>query len=725
MSYLTDKTSQEDLLERTQYVDRLIEMIATSATPYNIAIFGEWGTGKSNILDLIKDDLVNKKKIPFVEFSAWKYIQDKDSLRRKLLIETRIQLGEKDHEKNLYEATTFERLDIARSLKLIPGFLITAVLWFGVVSLLLLTFIWLVQHLKIIAVQENIFNLYKEFLIVPGLGAVIPLISTILANIKVKPPKIESSELFEKSFSESIKRALIPWWFRYFPTFASKIFKKTEKNLLEGKRIVVLIDDLDRCPADKVIEILDALMTFFMVKNCIYVVAGDHKIIEQAIINQNKATQGKEKDYLDKIFQFSFPIPPLTQPVVESYIKEQLKELDIRDLDKNSTIDLIVRGLEWNPRKIKLILNSLRFLLLSTREKQIKDNKGLLLKSLILQKEFNQFFYLLTSNWQKLRNVESWLQSEDPGTISQLDQFTQNLIQQVQANTRLKEFLKSSPLWGSKDPEPFFTLTSKTGYREISIPDKAQFNQYALEANFGALRTIIEKTSEREVSSYLRSLISQYKTPLQEPQKSNVARSFIYCVDLEKNEAERVKIINEFVTAIAYPGIQTITNIPGNEIVTLIKHSGTNQALNLSQIINAVRRFTDFNIFNNLATAFLQAQDILTDEIYNLLIQELLRYLSAPDPNFRNIAFSQLPQFLSIPNKQKLVKKTIPQKIYKLISDKPQEKHRLLDLLWQIKDLWIGDKRFLIRFKKNLGKLQSNQDPNVQNVANSILAQWQ
>lgn len=723
MAYLTDKTSQTDLLERSQYIDKLVEMIETASTPYNIAIFGEWGTGKSNILDFIKNALI-KKEISLVEFSAWKYVQDTDSLRRKLLIETRSQLGEKDPYKNLYEATTFKGLEFSRLIKLLPEFLFVAFLWFIAISLAMWLIFWLGKSFKLIT-QNNFFAIYKDLLLIPALGTMIPLVSAILTHIEVKPPKIESTELFEKSFKESIEKSFLPFWFSHLPNFVKSKFKEKKGNILEHKRLVILIDDLDRCPRYKVIEVLDALMTFFIVRNCVYVVTSDHKIIEQAIVDQNKASAGKEKDYLDKIFQFTFPIPPLTPEIIEKFAREQIKELSIDTLNEDSTVEILIRGLEWNPRKIKLVLNSLRFLVLSSSANTlIQNNKDLLLKTVIIQKEFDQFFNLLTGDWQKLSEVERWLQTEDQGTLPQLDQYTQNLIQQAQSNTRLKDFLKLQPLWGSKEVEPFFTLTSKAGYRNVSIPDKAQFSRYALEANFGALRTILEKGTRPEITGYLRSLVALYQTPLQEPQKSNVARSFIYCIDLESNSSDKIKLISEFITYVTYPGIQTLANILNNELVTLIRQSDSDSAISLSKILAGIRRFADFNIINNLLTAFLQAPDEITDEIYNILVKETLRYLNVQDDNFRNIPYALLPQFLNIPKKTALAKKLVPKEIYQAFIKNSREKHRSMELLWQIKDLWIDDKRFSSKFKKDLESLKASEDPNIQSMANSILTQW-
>lgn len=728
MPYLTDRTSEEDLLGRSQYVDRLIEMIETCATPYNIAIFGTWGSGKSNLLDFIKKQL--EKKIPIVEFSAWKYVQDKDSLRRKLLLETRSQLGEKDYERNIYEATTFSKIDVIKTIKLLPSYLVVSLLWFGAISILVMGVVWLA--IKYSHLRDSLLSLYKEWLFVPIIGAIVPLLSSVITNVQIRPPRIESAELFEKSFSDSILRAIGPWYYRFlkytlhFPKSIQKKISNHIEKIIQNKRVAILIDDLDRCPSDKVIEVLDALMTFFLVPHCVYMVAGDHQIIERAIVAKGKADQGKEKDYLDKIFQFTFPIPPLTQSIVESYTSKQVKNLEVKGLDEEITTDTIVRGLEWNPRKIKLVLNSLRFLVLSMDDPLIRGSKDLLLKTLIIQKEFTPFFNLLTGNWDKLGLVEKWLQTENTQELTALDPFTQNLIQNAQGNSRLKSFLKSPPLWGDKRVMPFFTLTSKTGYIEVAIPNKDLFSQYALQANFGALRQVVENASgENEKSGYLRELLVLYQTQPQEPQKTNVARSFIYCIDLEQRERERRSLVDTFTVYITYPGITTLSAIPANELITLIRQypEATRPSL-FSRVMQAVRRFTDVNIVLNFITNLLSTQDIVSEDIVSSLMKELLGYITAPDINFRNLPFSYIPQLISLPKVTESIKSDMAEELLAFLKKSKEEKVRLLNLLWQIKDVWFPNKKFAAKFKKQVEALAKDPDPNIQSTANSILSQW-
>src|SRR4051812_39993295 len=61
----------------------LKEILENETCVHTIGLFGKWGTGKSTIIKLLKDEGIKDASI--VEFDCWKY--EKDSLRRQLLLQ--------------------------------------------------------------------------------------------------------------------------------------------------------------------------------------------------------------------------------------------------------------------------------------------------------------------------------------------------------------------------------------------------------------------------------------------------------------------------------------------------------------------------------------------------------------------------------------------------------------------------------------------------------------
>lgn len=89
MNFIEDKeiglNEENDILETKRYSDSLKETILNAPTPFNIGLYGEWGSGKSSIIKTAQTQLESNKeqKIKFVIYDAWKYAND--SFRRMFL----------------------------------------------------------------------------------------------------------------------------------------------------------------------------------------------------------------------------------------------------------------------------------------------------------------------------------------------------------------------------------------------------------------------------------------------------------------------------------------------------------------------------------------------------------------------------------------------------------------------------------------------------------------
>lgn len=73
----------EDKLESKKYVKSLARFIEKSDTPFTIAIQGEWGSGKTSIMNMLKNELSqdegNKKKYETIWLNTWQYTINNDS----------------------------------------------------------------------------------------------------------------------------------------------------------------------------------------------------------------------------------------------------------------------------------------------------------------------------------------------------------------------------------------------------------------------------------------------------------------------------------------------------------------------------------------------------------------------------------------------------------------------------------------------------------------------
>src|SRR5689334_748049 len=83
----TDLPTTADFLGFTPYRDALINIAQTAQTPIAIGIFGQWGSGKTSLMHMIKQqlDLKVDSHCLTVWFNAWKYDHE-EALWRALLL---------------------------------------------------------------------------------------------------------------------------------------------------------------------------------------------------------------------------------------------------------------------------------------------------------------------------------------------------------------------------------------------------------------------------------------------------------------------------------------------------------------------------------------------------------------------------------------------------------------------------------------------------------------
>ena len=98
------------------------------------------------------------------------------------------------------------------------------------------------------------------------------------------------------------------------------------------RRVVVLVDDLDRCLPDTVIETLEGIRLFLAVPKMSFVIAADEERVAEAIRTRyDRSTSGGERPvpeideepaklYLHKIVQTTVPLPALSRFDTEAYL---------------------------------------------------------------------------------------------------------------------------------------------------------------------------------------------------------------------------------------------------------------------------------------------------------------------------------------------------------------------------------------------------------------------
>lgn len=105
---------------------------------------------------------------------------------------------------------------------------------------------------------------------------------------------------------------------------------------VEGREttLFVFIDDLDRCVPDEAVSVLEAVKLFLDLPSCVFVLGMDREVVERGILQRyppipdpenpggKPITRVDPRQYLDKIIQLPFTLPPLTQPQVVRYLDD-------------------------------------------------------------------------------------------------------------------------------------------------------------------------------------------------------------------------------------------------------------------------------------------------------------------------------------------------------------------------------------------------------------------
>jgi hypothetical protein len=95
------------------------------------------------------------------------------------------------------------------------------------------------------------------------------------------------------------------------------------KGLPELKRVIVLVDDLDRCLPDAVMATLEAIKLFLSVEKVAFVLAADQEMVRESIAASIDGTGRGERfahRYLDKIVQVPLSLPRIGSDEAATFI---------------------------------------------------------------------------------------------------------------------------------------------------------------------------------------------------------------------------------------------------------------------------------------------------------------------------------------------------------------------------------------------------------------------
>ncbi|RME96912.1 MAG: hypothetical protein D6768_20905, partial [Chloroflexi bacterium] len=280
-----------DRLGFSNYVDAFVRLIRDKDTqpPLTIGIYGAWGTGKSFLMDKIAGAIQDSPgggpslaaKTVLVKFEAWDY-NGSDKLWAGLVEQI---FGTLENELGWYWQLKF---NFKRNLeqqwrqlrrRILPYLLISVGLALAVVYLLIVN--------PVVAA-----------------GGIVTFLALLLPQLV---------KLFSTSASQRVVDMFAAQDYKQDIGFMGRIksdLKDFAEELPRDSKVIVFIDDLDRCEPRKAVEVLEATKLLLELNRFIVFLAIDARIITQAVEEYYGKVLTEAEitgyEYLDKIVQIPF-----------------------------------------------------------------------------------------------------------------------------------------------------------------------------------------------------------------------------------------------------------------------------------------------------------------------------------------------------------------------------------------------------------------------------------
>ncbi|RWP46370.1 KAP family P-loop NTPase fold protein [Mesorhizobium sp.] len=283
-----DSESNVDYLNYSEVSEMICEMIADDAMlPISLGVYGTWGVGKSSILKLVQKELEADSQNLIITFDAWLY-QDFDEAKSALMtviaktLYDQSSKGLKERAAGLYRRVNkLKLLGIAAD----AGALAAGIPTFGMFG----------------KAAESLEDIWE------GTGD----------EADVKVVKDAANDAGQRA-----KGLLKPNEKRNAPEEIAAFRKEFEDLLNEtGRRLVVFVDNLDRCLPANAISTLEAMRLFLFLPNTAFIVAADEEMIRLAVAKHFSDPGDRHiTDYLDKLIQVPIRVPKLGLQEVRAYL---------------------------------------------------------------------------------------------------------------------------------------------------------------------------------------------------------------------------------------------------------------------------------------------------------------------------------------------------------------------------------------------------------------------
>jgi len=372
-------THDFDSLSRT-----IANIIRNSIPHFTIGIYGEWGTGKTTLMKSIEKKLSSnggqEKTQTFLPiwFNAWKY----------------------EREENLASVSLMKTVGYAMA-------------------------------------NHNIFDQLSK-IIFKGLTIVSKDVMQQIAMQAVSQRReIADEEIEEKmDYLNTLYRDSV--YYEGLDKIKAQMASIRKES--GDHRVIVFIDDLDRCSPIKALEVLESIKLFLDMEGFIFVIGLSHKTVTHLITQAYKMTGVKGDDYIKKIIQIPIKIPSWTKEsivdLINNTISSRLNSDYTKFLRQNSA--MIAKVVDYNPRQLKRFINNVIVAFETFACKQgspeIQFNEIFLVK--ILKSEWPDFYREFVNN-KDFREIVKWMLTR-PKDLRKYFKYIKTFSEELPSEQRVK-----------------------------------------------------------------------------------------------------------------------------------------------------------------------------------------------------------------------------------------------------------------------------------------------
>jgi hypothetical protein len=469
---LVDEPAESPALGFAEYADAFGEIVSGSPPRFAIGIFGGWGSGKTTLMRAIESRIEHRDEVIPVWFNAWRYEREPQLIIPLLdvLRETLLAWAEDHRQDSETERTVADR---ARKAAAAIGAAARAIA-------------------KGISLSARL----------PG-GVVEAKVDLkeMLAWDAALEAVDEPASIYHAGFRAMAKAV------RDFITAGAEPGPARDRDGASQskpqRRIVVFVDDLDRCLPLNALSVLESMKLFFDLDGFVFVAGLDQSVIERAIdlryTDRSFGTQaaatasadGKAgdaasrfrppgaisgRDYIKKIFQVPFGLPPVDRSQLEELVtvlvgvyglsSEQRAELQGRILEHlqyytdergGDAQGVGARGI--NAREVKRLINAytLQTKILSKRMDTVEPDTILALQVIAFRPDWARIRERLEADPDSfasrlVRDEDTVWVDGQPLPPRLADYLEKGPGKSLLTNQRLKAYVSSSEASHSSDP---------------------------------------------------------------------------------------------------------------------------------------------------------------------------------------------------------------------------------------------------------------------------------